>query len=119
MNKKGVLALLFFFSMVPSILYAVPAGKVITWEGGGQGVVRFEGDEHAEKGYKCNSCHPSLFQMKKGSARITMEFLNKGQYCGFCHNGNTAFATNDPKECHECHKMKKGKHNTHENKRHE
>ncbi len=105
--------LLFALISIPATTWAVPAGKVITWEDGGQGTVKFEGKEHAEKGYNCESCHPSVFQMKKGSAKMTMDLLNKGQFCGACHNGKVAFSTSDPRKCHECHKTKK-KHHEHE-----
>jgi len=112
MIKKGFRMLLIFLFLffLPVTLSAIPSGRVITWEGGGQGTVKFEGDEHAEKGYKCESCHPSLFQKKKGSAKMTMDSLNKGQFCGACHNGKGAFSTSNPKKCHECHKTKKKHH---------
>ncbi len=120
MNKKKIvrfsMLLLLIFS--PAAVLAVPSGKVITWEGSGQGTVKFEGDEHAEKGYKCEACHPSLFQMKKGSAKMTMDLLNKGQLCGACHNGKVAFSTSNSKKCHECHKTKK-KHHEHKDKHHD
>ncbi len=95
---------------IPVTVSAVPSGQVLTWEGGGKGTVIFEGDEHAEKGYKCGACHPSLFQMKKGAAKMTMASLNEGKYCGACHNGTTAFSTSNPGKCHECHKTKKKHH---------
>jgi len=102
---------MFLFPLfIPATLLAVPSGQVITWADGAQGTVEFEGDEHAEEGYTCESCHPSLFQMKKGSAGMTMELLNKGQFCGSCHNGKAAFSASDPKECHECHKKAKEHH---------
>jgi c(7)-type cytochrome triheme protein len=110
--KKAVLIVSFFFVVfsMKSTLFAVPADKTITWVGGGQGQVIFEGDEHAEKGYKCDTCHPSLFQMKKGVTKITIASHTNGQFCGSCHNGETAFGTNDSKKCHECHKTDKQKY---------
>jgi c(7)-type cytochrome triheme protein len=102
-----VLLMLLSLIFIPATLLAVPSGQIITWEGGGQGTVRFEGDEHAEKEYKCESCHPSLFPMKKGSAKMTMNLLNNGRFCGSCHNGKVAFSTSDLQKCHECYKTKK------------
>ncbi len=120
MNRmKTRLALMFvslMFSGFPIASHAVPGGQSITWPGNGQGRVVFEGKEHAEKGYGCKDCHPALFQMKKGSEKITMAALDKGQFCGACHNGKTAFATNDPRKCHECHKDKEKKHKEHSHK---
>ena len=120
MTKKIILTLSLFFISVTltSNLFAVPADKTVTWEGAGLGQVVFDGDEHAEKGYKCDVCHPSLFQMKKGSAKITLASHTNAQFCGACHNGNAAFSTDNPKKCYECHKKgkqhhknrKKGKH---------
>ena len=120
MIKEGFKMLLMLLSLIfiPTALLAVPSGQIVTWEGGGQGTVQFEGDEHAEKGYKCDSCHPSLFPRKKGSVKMTMDLLNKGQFCGSCHNGKIAFNTSDPKKCHECHKTKK-KHPDHKDEDHD
>jgi c(7)-type cytochrome triheme protein len=109
-KKRLMFTMLLFMLFVPAVSSAVPSGQIITWEDGSQGAVKFEGEEHAEKGYKCEACHPSLFQMKKGSAKITMPALDKGQFCGYCHNGKTAFATDDPGKCHECHKKEKRHH---------
>ena len=69
------LFVLFMGLSSPSLSYAVQSGKTLTWPGGGQGVVEFEEKEHAKKGYKCDSCHPKLFQMKKGGAKMTMSAL--------------------------------------------
>lgn len=116
MIKKVILtaSLLFILFSLKSIIFAVPADKTITWEGSGQGQVIFKGDEHAEKGYKCDSCHPSLFQMKKGTAKITLASHVNGQFCGACHNGKTAFGTDNPEKCHECHKTAEKLHNNKE-----
>lgn len=48
----------------------------------------------------CANCHPAIFQMEKGAARITMEKIFAGEYCGRCH-GKVAFdiATGCPR-CH-------------------
>jgi c(7)-type cytochrome triheme protein len=114
--------LLFFvvamLGFLPSVVLAVPSGQTLTWPDGSQGPVEFEGEEHAEQGLKCASCHPLLFKMKKGSAKMTMNLLNKGQFCGACHNGKVAFSTNDPGKCHECHKRRK-KHHQRKNKHHD
>jgi c(7)-type cytochrome triheme protein len=118
--KKVILIVSFFFVVfsMGSTLLAVPADKTITWEGSGQGQVVFEGDEHAEKGYKCNACHPSLFQMKKSSAKITLASHTNGQFCSACHNGNTAFGADNPEKCHECHTGGKQRHRHREKGKH-
>jgi c(7)-type cytochrome triheme protein len=111
MNKVAlIVSLLFIVFSTKSALFAVPADKTITWEGSGQGRVIFEGDEHAEKILKCDACHPSLFQMKNGSTKITLSDHVNGKYCGACHNGKTAFATDNPQKCNECHKKGEQRH---------
>jgi len=101
-----------------STLFAVPADKTITWDGNGQGQVIFEGDEHAEKGYKCDVCHPSLFQMKKGATKITLASHTNGQFCRACHNGKTAFSTDNSRKCNECHKRGEQNHKNKANGKH-
>ena len=83
---------------------ASPPGKTVEFAGGPMGKVVFDGKAHAGKGLKCNDCHTKIFQMKKGSTKITMAAMNKGENCGTCHNGSKAFASNDPKKCTSCHK---------------
>ncbi|BCO08571.1 hypothetical protein GF1_09470 [Desulfolithobacter dissulfuricans] len=58
-------------------------------------------------GLDCNTCHPDIFEKKKGWAEsqedYNMEGLDEGKYCGTCHNGDDAFATNDEASCTQCH----------------
>lgn len=58
-------------------------------------------------GLSCDSCHPSLFERKRGSAKAkgdyTMASLDAGKYCGSCHDGKTAFNTTGPETCKVCH----------------
>lgn len=59
-----------------------------------------------EMGYTCGSCHSELFQMHIGAAemepeKFTMDALYKGKYCGSCHNGEDAFASDT--KCTTCH----------------
>ncbi len=53
----------------------------------------------------CDSCHDELFEMEAGLAEenedFTMETLYEGGYCGACHDGSTAFASNT--RCTACH----------------
>lgn len=53
----------------------------------------------------CDSCHDDLFEMEAGVAAenddFTMETLYEGGYCGSCHDGSTAFASNT--RCTACH----------------
>jgi c(7)-type cytochrome triheme protein len=60
----------------------------------------FSHEVHATR-FGCKECHPNLFSMKTGTAHITMQGMNKGEYCGACHNGKKAFS---PSDCAKCHK---------------
>lgn len=53
----------------------------------------------------CDSCHDDLFEMESGLAEenedFTMATLYDGGYCGSCHDGSTAFASDT--RCTTCH----------------
>lgn len=103
MRIIAVVAMLVIIAFAGSAL-AVPPGKTVEFAGGGMGKVVFDGKVHADKGKKCNDCHPALFQMKKGAQKITMADINAGKFCGACHNGTTAFKAGDAANCAKCHK---------------
>ncbi len=68
--------------------------------------VVFEHRIHTEDaGLECSSCHDELFAMQRGTAmrtgNISMASLAEGEYCGMCHDGDTAFATDT--NCSSCH----------------
>jgi len=58
-----------------------------------------------DTGLSCDSCHDDLFEMEAGAAeedeKFTMATLYEGGYCGACHDGETAFASNT--RCTACH----------------
>jgi len=92
-----------FSSMIAAAAYAVPPGKTAEWNAP-MGKVTFDGKVHADKGLKCLDCHSKIFKMKKGSTEMKMADINSGKFCGECHNGTKAFATNNPENCSKCHK---------------
>ncbi|MGW8195884.1 MAG: cytochrome c3 family protein [Desulforhopalus sp.] len=53
----------------------------------------------------CDSCHDDLFEMEAGAAEenedFTMATIYEGGYCGACHDGETAFASDT--RCTACH----------------
>jgi c(7)-type cytochrome triheme protein len=53
--------------------------------------------------YRCYVCHPAPFAMEVGANDITMDSINKGQYCGACHNGRVAFNV-EFTNCARCHR---------------
>lgn len=59
-----------------------------------------------EMGFNCSNCHSDIFKMHIGDAEtkpdeFVMEALYKGKYCGACHDGEQAFASNT--RCTTCH----------------
>ena len=52
--------------------------------------------------YRCDACHDSMFEMKKGATPVTMDMIDKGEACGICHNGKIAFGS-DFSNCQRCH----------------
>lgn len=47
----------------------------------------------------CETCHPEIFNIKKGSTQYTMLEVYSGKYCGVCHN-SVAFPLRDCQRCH-------------------
>ncbi len=102
MRKGLILVIVLAVALVfMGVAMAVPPGKTVEYKDGAIGKVIFDGKTHSAAGNKCSDCHPKLFQMKKGAAKITMKDINAGKSCGACHNGEKAFAA---KECMKCHK---------------
>ena len=68
--------------------------------------VEFHHKTHTmDAGLDCDSCHDDLFVMEAGAAEenddFTMASLYEGNYCGACHDGSTAFASDT--RCTTCH----------------
>ena len=56
--------------------------------------------------FTCNVCHNKEgFVMRAGFNNITMAEIDKGRFCGMCHNGEIAWA---PDRCDMCHSGKPG-----------
>lgn len=56
--------------------------------------------------YQCSVCHVDLgFKTKAGGNGITMEKIVNGEFCGACHNGESAWTTEN---CDLCHSGKAG-----------
>lgn len=58
-------------------------------------------------GLSCDSCHPDLYERKRGAAKAKGDnnhaSFEAGKYCGACHDGSTAFNTKGPENCKTCH----------------
>lgn len=99
--------------IVLSICLLAPAASLAQKVGGGNitftpknaSTVVFSHEKHvSEKGLKCTGCHYAIFQMQQGSYKMDMSKLNKGDFCGKCHNGQKSFDVKDEKNCSRCHK---------------
>ena len=54
----------------------------------------------------CTNCHPAIFKKDAGSAKITMDAIDSGKYCGVCHD---KVAIAQPSGCKGCHRVKSKK----------
>ena len=67
--------------------------------------VRFDHFFHQSLFPECVDCHDSVFPMEKGSSDIlghlTMSNMNRGKFCGACHDGETSESINE--RCEKCH----------------
>ncbi|MEE9524820.1 MAG: cytochrome c3 family protein [Thermodesulfovibrionales bacterium] len=61
--------------------------------------VSFNHQSHAGM-FGCGDCHKEIFNMKTNSVRMTMKSINKGKFCGKCHNGKIAFPSTNCNPCH-------------------
>jgi len=82
---------------------ACHAGAIV-YRDTGAGDVEFSHTTHAEMlGFSCDTCHPGLFEPKKGANSASMEDMENGESCGACHDGNMAFSVAE--DCMACHDM--------------
>lgn len=102
-RMKAVLALALVLFVGLGALFAGQAlatdgNNALTYRGGAQGRVIFDGRTHAAKGLLCNNCHSALFDTRKFGL-ITMSDHGTDKKCFACHNGKQAFDT-----CESCHR---------------
>ncbi|HXY53678.1 MAG TPA: cytochrome c3 family protein [Nitrospirota bacterium] len=105
--KKSVtlIALLCLVLSGGTAVAAVPGGGDLSFTPANAKPVIFSHDLHVNiKDLKCSACHNHTFQMAKDSSKMDMSKINKGQFCGHCHNGEKAFDVKDKANCGRCHK---------------
>jgi c(7)-type cytochrome triheme protein len=105
MKRSLVLAMIVVCMSIPlSALGEKIGGGDLTFTPKNAKPVVFSHEKHvAQGGLKCTGCHYQIFQMAKGSDKIDMAKITKGDFCGKCHNGQKAFDVKDPKNCTRCH----------------
>ncbi len=103
---KTALILIAVFCLVLSAGTAVASGGGnLTFKSPNAKTVTFSHDQHVNvKSLKCSACHNHTFQMSKGSDKMDMSKINKGEFCGHCHNGVRSFDVHDKASCGRCHK---------------
>ena len=67
------------------------------------GVITFSHKFHLAM-YACGDCHNALFKSGPGNPHFTMAQMEKGEACGGCHDGKTAFTVKE--NCTKCHLVK-------------
>lgn len=91
-------------SLAAPAFSAEPGGEIVYNEPV-SGVV-FSHQMHVEKvQLSCDLCHARNFEMEahrvQRNGDFDMKSLMEGKYCGACHNGTMAFASNT--RCADCH----------------
>lgn len=105
-KNTALLGIALVLLVVPGIVRAAKVGGGdIEFNPSNAKAVRFSHDKHVqEKEMKCTNCHYHLFQMSKGSYKMDMTKMTKGDFCGLCHNGKKSFDVKDGASCGRCHK---------------
>jgi len=66
------------------------------------GNITFSHETHLSM-FGCDECHPDLFKPERGTNLANMVDMEKGESCGACHDGSTAFGVAE--DCEACHEM--------------
>ena len=102
-RQKGALAAIAFSCLVPFVFaWAEYADVTINTRSELEGVapVIFPHWFHRIR-FQCSVCHVDLgIRMGAGTTGIMMEKLIDGQYCGACHDGDTAWSVDNCDLCH-------------------
>lgn len=105
MNRGFILIVLMLFSFRISAHADSVGGGDIQFKPKNANPVVFSHEKHVnEKGLRCTGCHYQIFQMSRGSYKMDMSKITKGDFCGKCHNGQKSFDVKSPEYCTRCHK---------------
>lgn len=105
MTKKSMFIVILFLTASVGAAPASTGGGDKLFKPAGAKPVFFSHEQHVNvRGTKCSACHYHAFQMSEQSYEFNMEKLNKGQFCGICHNGERSFDVKDKANCGRCHK---------------
>ena len=79
--------------------HTAPADVKMT--GDATGITMFSHSLHLDMDFGCADCHPDLFKPKRDGNNMTMSAMSQGEFCGACHDGDTAFSSQG--DCATCH----------------
>lgn len=70
--------------------------------------VLYSHESHVAAGIACDECHEKVFKKKLDANKFKMADVNKGLFCGACHNDAPAADVKHPafapkKNCKRCH----------------
>ena len=103
MKIQLILMILLLAVAVPAM--ADDAGGDIYYDQPVIGVLFSHATHVDDAGLDCESCHDDLFEMAAKTVQEQPDFnmmaLSQGRYCGACHDGDMAFASNT--RCAVCH----------------
>lgn len=93
-------------SVIPILILITASDQYLAEEGDlvfeeGPLPARFPHSMHRIR-FRCSVCHDRIFEMKLGSAEMTMALFKSGKYCGECHNGKVGFNIGF-ETCNRCH----------------
>jgi len=105
MKRLFIVTVLLACMLIPFSAFADKiGGGDLTFTPKNASPVIFSHEKHVtDKGLKCTGCHYQIFQMAQGSYKMDMSKINKGEFCGKCHNGQKGFDVKDQKNCSRCH----------------
>lgn len=105
MKTTMLMAVVLCVFLPMSTVFGVVGGGDLSFTPKNAKPVFFSHEIHVkDKTLKCSACHYHTFQMAKDSYKMEMSKINKGEFCGFCHNGERSFDVKDQKSCGKCHK---------------
>ncbi len=73
--------------------------------------VLYSHERHLAEGIECEECHEKVFQKKLNGNKFKMADINRGQFCGVCHNAAPAAEVKHPafapkNHCSKCHTLR-------------
>lgn len=103
MSKRWLFLIVPLLVALPSILYSMVMVEIVdevVLQTKSVGGVLFSHNTHGGK-FRCDACHPKLFEKKRSATPVSMQAMERGKSCGACHNGRQAFTVTE--NCVACH----------------